>query len=185
MNVKLPLVTAVSVALLSACVPMQPMTFPAPSADPLQIVDGEYETRVTVNGPQSVHGNFYGAPEFSTRLISSFDKKTRQVVHGIAFVNRYSGRGWRFWSYASTSHAKDLDVAVGSRDVGSCGSRSGCSHTEQILIVLPDDVLSTASQEGIKVRVQNKIGWDWFVEYSGGEIQYQLRSLKEATAKYR
>lgn len=175
---------AVAAVLFSGCAPMQP-GMRTPAGLPQEVVDSEYDPVVTVKGAQTTIGYFYGSPEMSWRLMSTFDKKTKTEAHGVVFVNRYERRGWRFWNAATNSDAERLDVHVIDRSVGYCSQYRGCSHTEQIIAFVSPEQLKKASESGISIRLSSRAGDAMPIEYSAGEIQYQLHSLAEATAKYR
>lgn len=177
--------------MLVGCVPVRPTPYVAPAyvrtpvAQKMEVVDSEYDPVVVVKGDESISGSYYGSPGLSTRLVSTYDKKSKIALHWVKLVNRYDGRGWRFWSSASTANAESLPFTVIGRDVGACGSYAGCTYVEQVSAELSAAQIESAAKDGIKVRFRSQKGEDWFAEYSPGEVQYQLHSFNEATAKYR
>lgn len=176
---------AAIVAALSGCATpytVQPVVI---SPRPDQVTDTEYDPLVSVGTAEAHSGNYFGAPETVTSLFSAYDKKNRTVRHSVLLMNHYGGRGWKFWSSASTSNAQSLPVTVLGRDVGKCRQHIGCDHTERLFADISDALMADAATNGLRVRFTNRNGDAWFADYTASQVANHLHILEKATAKYR
>lgn len=147
------------------------------------VQDSSFDTSIKLTGRPTEEGRLWGRPAKSTHLVTLVDKKTGAPMHILMFVDRYDGRGWRFWSSATTDKAVDLTMKPIARDVGSCNRYSGCTHVEQIAAVVPHEVLQEAAQTEVRVRFRGRSGDEYIVTLDRADVQRQLAATADTAAK--
>lgn len=147
------------------------------------VQDSTFDTSVKLTGRPTEEGRFWGQAAKSTHLVTLVDKKTAAPTHILIFVDRYDGRGWRFWSSATTDKAVSLATKPVSRDVGSCNRYTGCNHVEQIASVVPAEVLQEAAQTEVRVRFRGRSGDEYIVTLDRADAQRQLAATADTAAK--
>lgn len=178
-------VAAAAVVVLSGCA--HPGTYRPAAMAPrtTQVTDTEYDPLVSVLSAETFAGDYYGTPATVTSLFSAYSKQDKTTKHAVLFVSRYGGRGWHFWSFASTSDAQSLEVTVLSRNVGDCQRYLGCDHTEKLSAAVPAEIMDGAAKNGLRVRFRDRSGGERFADFSPNQVTDHLRTLDTAASRYR
>ncbi len=138
----------------------------------------EFDKSMGLKGRKYADGSFYGQPAMEWTLSSLVDRKTGARTHGIVFTDAYDGRGWRAWRDAVTDDARTLPVTVVNRKVGSCNRSSGCSHYEDVVISINEEILESRAASGLRIRLTGADGAEKIISLTGEDLSDQLTAAR-------
>jgi len=78
------------------------------------------------------------------------------------YVADYYVDEWRFYTSANDINGNRMDFVQIARDVGSCGSYTGCSKTEHLALNVTREYLEAHVASGIKFQVSGRAGSEVF-----------------------
>ncbi len=145
----------------------------------VQMQENRATGKMVFTGPFEHRDNRCTAAGDGDRLRSEISRDGASTVHWVDTRMEWTGSGGSYWVGASDARTgRALSLGPAHRRTGECSRLFGwgCDHQEEVMAVLPEEILRAGATEedGLAVRFQRHSGLWSTARFSRAQVQAHL-----------